>query len=716
MVMQYVSSKDDEVNRIRVIWIDPTYTYAYIVHINDKGTLPVSINISELELELETNKLVEISDPFAKAVSENDINENIRVERDRSWDVVQFLWNSDYPKILEKKSRRDCIKQASNKFNLSIYKVERLMKRFWQRGMTKNALLFDYANSGAKGKTKGSSEKKRGRPRNVSYDGKTVGGINVDESIQKIFDISIERYYRKKDNLSLRETYNKMLQQFFSDHYQEGNEERVQIWDKDRIPTYHQFYYWYQKEKDVKKDFISRHSEKHFDTQQRELTGTSTMEVYGPGSRYQIDATVADVYLLSSVNRSKVIGRPIVYAVMDVYSRMVTGVYVGLEGPSWLGAMMALDNAVSDKVEFCQKYDIQISYDEWPCEYLPESILADRGEFEGYQVENLINNLNVKVENTPPYRGDLKGIVERVFRTINEKIKHTTPGAIQKEFRERGDRDYRLDATLNLEEFTQIIIRLVLHHNKKIMDKYPMEKGMLSDEVNPTPIDIWRWGIRNRKGRFNKLPQDIIRLNLLPKAKASVSRSGIKYRKMFFSSEKAIEEQWFISQQNSSIEFVYDPRNMNYIYIPDGNGRTFTKCFLLEKSYMYKDLSLEEIIFLDELQSEIINEKTDENNQNQADMDLEISKIIQNAKHVSKKEVIEESARSKTKNIRANRTKEKEWNRAKEVFELDKKDPVEGEVIPMKKEDAVEEIPVSSSTSMLERLKKKRDEKLGRNE
>ena len=52
------------------------------------------------------------------------------------------------------------------------------------------------------------------------------------------------------------------------------------------------------------------------------------METFGPGSRYQIDATPADVYLLSSINTDKVIGRPVVYAVIDVYSRLVVGIYM----------------------------------------------------------------------------------------------------------------------------------------------------------------------------------------------------------------------------------------------------------------------------------------------------------------------------------------------------------------------------------------------------
>lgn len=52
--------------------------------------------------------------------------------------------------------------------------------------------------------------------------------------------------------------------------------------------------------------------------------------------------------------------------------------------PSWIGAMMALDNMVSDKVEFCKQYQIDITEEQWPSHHIPEIIIADRGEFEGY--------------------------------------------------------------------------------------------------------------------------------------------------------------------------------------------------------------------------------------------------------------------------------------------------------------------------------------------
>lgn len=43
------------------------------------------------------------------------------------------------------------------------------------------------------------------------------------------------------------------------------------------------------------------------------------------------DATVADIYIVSRLSR-RPIGRPVIYTMVDAYSRLITGVYVGIEG------------------------------------------------------------------------------------------------------------------------------------------------------------------------------------------------------------------------------------------------------------------------------------------------------------------------------------------------------------------------------------------------
>ncbi|MBD0345738.1 MAG: hypothetical protein ICV63_13130, partial [Coleofasciculus sp. Co-bin14] len=63
--------------------------------------------------------------------------------------------------------------------------------------------------------------------------------------------------------------------------------------------------------------------------------------------------------------------------------------------------MLALENATTNNVAFCQEeFGIQIDEADWPSRHLPEGILADRGELEGYNADNLVNALNVRISNT----------------------------------------------------------------------------------------------------------------------------------------------------------------------------------------------------------------------------------------------------------------------------------------------------------------------------
>ena len=65
--------------------------------------------------------------------------------------------------------------------------------------------------------------------------------------------------------------------------------------------------------------------EKKFERDYRPVLGSSSFEVFGPGSRYQIDATIANVYLVSRYNADWVLKRPTIYYVTDVYTHLITG-------------------------------------------------------------------------------------------------------------------------------------------------------------------------------------------------------------------------------------------------------------------------------------------------------------------------------------------------------------------------------------------------------
>ncbi|MFJ7951139.1 Mu transposase C-terminal domain-containing protein [Lysinibacillus sp. NPDC096418] len=712
-VLQYTADSQ----RIRIIEIEESY--AYVVNIDTTSAMPKRELYSHLEIELEQGELLRISDPFAKAIPDDELTSVQISKRDEDWATVENFILPNMKELLKKKGREVKIVEITAESGLGKTKVKKLLSRYWQRGMNKNAMLPDYANSGGRGKTKNLSNDKVGRPRRVTVNGEYRSGINITEEIKTQFEHAINKYYRKANNYSLKDVYHFILRDFYADRYKEDGEIQYRIWEANRIPSYHQFYYWFKKLEDPKKDIEFRKSAKEYELKHRPILSNSKVETNGPGTRFQIDATIADIYLVSSFDINRIIGRPVIYAIIDVYSRIVTGIYVGLEGPSWLGAMMALDNMVASKVEFCKQYDIDITEEQWPTYHLPEIIIADRGEFEGYAVAGLINNLNIKIENTTAYRGDLKGIVERKFRTINGKVKQKAPGAIQKEYRERGDRDYRLDATLNLKEFTALIITMMLQHNHKIIDKYPMEKAMITDGIVPTPINLWNWGIQNRKGRLRTVDRDILRLNVLPRGKATISRAGIKFKSLLYGSKRAIEEQWYAKLKNKSIDIVYDPRHLDKIYIPNDNGMDYESCILLEPSQQYKLDFLEEVVFQQQLRNELEEEERSKQVQLTINTDTMMDQIIKAAEQ-KKKQALHQptSKKEKLAAIRDNKANEKQANREEEKFDLS---PIlaeqSTEIIDFTSRIKLEEQPQKKSPSrLMEKLKRKRDEEFGKDE
>lgn len=710
-VLQYtVDSK-----RIRIIEMEEFHVF--IVDIDAISSMPKKELYSNLIEEIQQGELLLISDPFAKVIIDSELSDLRIQKRDEGWSIIQHYCLEHMEALLQKGGREKKIKEIADESGTSSTKIKKLLSRYWQRGMTKNAMLPDYSNSGGKGKTKTLNKAKVGRPRKVSISNEYQTGINITDEVKVQFEHAINKYYRASNNYSLKDVYNFILRDFYSDRYKENGEMKYRIWDATRIPSYHQFYYWFKKLEDPKKDIQFRKSTKEYELKYRPILSDSKSETNGPGTRFQVDATIADIYLVSSLDVNKVIGRPVIYAVLDVYSRIITGLYVGLEGPSWIGAMMALDNMIADKVEFCKQYGIDITPEQWPTHHLPEIIIADRGEFEGYSVENLINNLNLKIENTTAYRGDLKGIVERKFRTFNGKVKQKAPGAIQKEYRERGDQDYRLNATLNLKEFTSLIITMALYHNQKVIDKYPVEKEMVADGLVPTPINLWNWGIQNRKGRLRKVDRNVLRLNVLPRGKATVSRAGIKFKNLLYGSRQAIEEQWYLKLKNRSLEIVYDPRHIEKIYIPHDNGMDFETCILLEPSQQYKGDFLEEIVFQQQLRNEL--EEMERTNQIQltVNTDAALEEIIKKAVKNKKQSFNQPtSKKAKIAAIRDNKDVEKQLNRETEKFDLSPNKVSEAaEVIDFVTKEKIDETPPKKSRSrLMEKLKKKRDEEFGK--
>jgi len=216
--------------------------------------------------------------------------------------------------------------------------------------------------------------------------------------------------------------------------------------------------------------------------------------------------------------------------------------------------------------------------------------LADRRELLDHQIETLESRFSVRIENTPPYRGDAKGIVERNFRTIQADFKPFVPGVLGKTMiKKHGGRDHRLDAKLSIRDFKEIILSSVLMHNRyNVLEKYDREPDMPSD-LEMTPLSIWNWGTQHRTGRLRAAHEEAIRISLLPRTKASISPLGVSVFSVYYTSSEVIAEGWHHRSSEvrrpKGLEAAYDPANADVIYLfPSNNLSKYWTCRLTPRS------------------------------------------------------------------------------------------------------------------------------------
>jgi len=539
---------------IRILYIFKVENVAIALSLNKLNSLPFEIILSELEYDVRNGDYIELDDDIS-FISTNLTHKQSEV-LEKTWEQISYFV-LDEPRCYIKKERSKFISDAAIKYNCQRIQIQRVLYRYWSKGMTKYALVPNFKDKGRKKGNDDIKTKCLGRPvKNKNNNNRLVITDKELNHIKHILNV----YYNTNSKYTLKFTYEQLLDKYYM---KSGKKELLESY-----PTFAQFKYHSKQFLNEKK----RIGIKKYERTQRELLGSSRSEADGPGEMYQIDSTIADIYLASNVNRGQSIGRPVLYFVTDVFSRMIVGFYVGLESSSYISLMMALYYTFSNKVDICKLYGIDIKEEEWPCKGLPLQITTDNGsELISKKSEAIILNLGIHVGNTSSWRPDLKGIVEQSFNLFNINTKQMLPGAVLPDFGIRGSNDYRKDSRLNIKEFTKIIINYILFHNNKCLTESPqIDQDIIENSVPQIPIELWNWGIANRTGSLKKISSENIKLALLPEDIGVVTEKGIRYKNIYYECSDAIRLGWFSTARVNgrwNIDIKYDPRDLNYILI-----------------------------------------------------------------------------------------------------------------------------------------------------
>ena len=222
---------------------------------------------------------------------DDDISAAQRCERDRRFALIKPLL--DNACIYDKPHRNEIVNQIVGEHGVSRRTVLQYLWKYWVY-KSKNILL-------PTGRTSAKARE-----------------LTADE---KAIRWALNKYYYTPQKQSLQTAYKMMLRAKFCDAHGTLKAE---------YPTFWQFRYFFRQHRDPISETISRQGLKAYQRNHRPFTGSICDYAHTIGV-YMTDATVADIYIVSRLSR-KPIGRPVIYTMVDAYSRLITGVYVGLEG------------------------------------------------------------------------------------------------------------------------------------------------------------------------------------------------------------------------------------------------------------------------------------------------------------------------------------------------------------------------------------------------
>ena len=293
---------------------------------------------------------------------------------------------------------------------------------------------------------------------------------------EKNIQYTLNKYFYNQDKNALSTAYTLMLKEKYCDN--EGHLLKG-------YPSFYQFRYFYRKHRKMQNYLISRNGIKNYQRNDRPLLGNGIQTFAHTIGFGMLDATICDIYLINT--SGEIIGRPILTACVDSYSGLCCGYSLSWEGGVYSLRSLML-NVIADKVKWRKKFGMKIDKADWDCDKLPSTLITDMGKEYASSTFEQISDLGVTVINLPPYRLELKGMVEKFFDIIQNLYKPHLKGKgiIEPDFQERGGYGYRKDSCLTMNDFEKIIIRCIVHYNTKIIkENFPYTEKMIADEIKP---------------------------------------------------------------------------------------------------------------------------------------------------------------------------------------------------------------------------------------
>lgn len=208
---------------------------------------------------------------------------------------------------------------------------------------------------------------------------------------------------------------------------------------------------------------------------------------------------------------------------IDCWSRVVLG-FVITPAPSAASALATLRMALEDKTPLAAAMGCTSPWDMFG---LPELIVTDSGSnFRSKQFRAAVLDLGCSIMIAPAGLPQMRGMIERSFRTDNERLYSKIPGRTFKDVVEKGEYESENNIVVTITELANLMVRYFvdIYHNTP-------HSGLGGD----TPLNRWRAGVE-RYGIVPPPNRDVMRHIFSTAVECRIGNRGVRIAGLYYQS------------------------------------------------------------------------------------------------------------------------------------------------------------------------------------
>lgn len=341
----------------------------------------------------------------------------------------------------------------------------------------------------------------------------------------------------------------------------------------------------------------------------RQLVGNSRTGVYELGQIVEADEMELGCYVVDQNDGETVLGKAVVYCMVEVLSGICIGAYVSLENNSMRGFQQVFLSLLEPHKNQTKGYNIDYDEEDWPSMIVPNEIRCDRGsEYMSKAYSKAMGELGIRNTPVPPGCGSLKGVVESFNGLVQTYLKAQLKNNGYIEDKYRGGDLAKGAACLTLEEIRGLVYQSVILYNRRVFEGL-IDKKYVDNNVSPTPKGIFAYekahGRAGDPTNVNDATRPAYLFAMLAKEEEKRKftwnrRKGIVYT--FYKTELRFysQEPWFLDilkdePHPEDIEVRYNVDDIRNVYIRYKKEiHRVPLAEKIEQQYTYADLTWDE--------------------------------------------------------------------------------------------------------------------------